>query len=289
MFSDSIVALVTPFKSSGEVDFDAYGRLIEWQIEQGTNGIVPCGCTGEAATLSHDEQQQCIRFATERIAGRVPVIAGTGSNSTREALTLTKFAREVGADAALLITPYYNKPTPAGQIAHYRTIAEAVELPIVLYNVPSRTGTNMLPQTVAELSKTSNIVAVKEAGGSVDQVSQIISLCGITVLSGDDSLTLPMMSVGATGVISVAANVVPAKLAAMCEQFSKGDLEGARSIHFELLPLFKSLFLETNPMPVKAALAAMGLIENNLRLPLTPMLPDKFAQLEVVLRQLELI
>ncbi|HUW60318.1 MAG TPA: 4-hydroxy-tetrahydrodipicolinate synthase [Candidatus Bathyarchaeia archaeon] len=286
MFSGSIVALVTPFKKNFEIDLDAYGRLIDRQIEQGTHGLVPCGCTGEAATLSHDEQKRCIRFTVERAAGRVPVIAGTGSNNTHEAVGLTRYAKEVGAAAALLITPYYNKPTPAGQIAHFTAVAKAADIPNILYNVPGRTGTNMLPQTVAELSKIDNIVAIKEAGGSVDQVSHIISLCGITVLSGDDSLTLPMMAVGAKGVISVAANVAPAKTAKMCSSFLDGDIDAARRLHHELFGLFKGLFIETNPMPVKAALAHMGLIENILRMPLTPMLPDKFAQLEVVLKQL---
>lgn len=289
MYKGSIVALVTPFTETFAVDYDAYGRLIDWQIEQGTDAIVPCGCTGEAATLSHDEQKQLIKFAVERIAGRVPVIAGTGSNSTTEALSLTKYAKEIGADAALLITPYYNKPTHAGLIAHYTTIANGAGIPIILYNVPSRTGTNIMPQTVADLSKVPNIVAIKEAAGSVDQVSQILGLCPITVLSGDDSLTLPMMAVGATGVISVAANVVPAKMHVLCDAFARGDLAAARAIHFELLPLFKALFIETNPMPVKATLAAMGLIRNVLRLPLTSMLADKYAQLEPVLKQLALI
>jgi 4-hydroxy-tetrahydrodipicolinate synthase len=288
MFRGSIVALVTPFKDNFKVDFDAYGRLIDWQLEQGTDGIVPCGCTGEAATLTHEEQEKVIQFAVERVAGRVPVIAGTGSNNTREALSLTRYAREVGADGALLITPYYNKPTPAGQKLHYTSIAEAVDIPIVLYNVPSRTGTNMLPETVAELSKTPNITAIKEASGNVDQVSQIRSACDITILSGDDSLTLPMMALGATGVISVAANVVPGPVARMCREFHNGNLEAARAIHYELMPLFKALFLETNPMPVKAALAWMGLIENHLRLPLTPMQETKFAQLEPVLQKLGL-
>ena len=289
MFSGSIVALVTPFKDSGEVDFDAYGRLVDWHIEQGTNGLAPCGCTGEAATLSHDEQKRCIRFVVERVAGRIPVIAGTGSNNTSEALVLTAYAKEAGADGALLIMPYYNKPTPSGQIAHFTTIARQVDIPIVLYNVPSRTGMNMLPQTVAELNKLPNIVAIKESAGSVDQVSQILDLCDIVVLSGDDSLTLPMMAVGARGVISVAANVVPAKLAALCAEFDHGHVEAARTIHYELMPLFKALFLETNPMPVKAALARMGGIKNILRLPLTPMLPGPFAQLEAVLKDLAVV
>lgn len=213
MFRGSIVALATPFKPNFDIDFDAYARLIQFQIEQGTDGIVPCGCTGEAATLAHAEQEQIIRYCIEKVAGRVPVIAARWiSNNTKEALSLTKFAKDVGADGALLITPYYNKPTPAGQIAHYKLIAEETGIPIMLYNVPSRTGTNILPETVAEMAKVPNIVAIKEAAGSVDQVSAIKSLCDITVLSGDDSLTLPMMAVGATGVVSVAARSRPGPL-----------------------------------------------------------------------------
>ncbi len=289
MFRGSIVAVATPFKENYEIDFDAYGRLIDFHLENGTDGIVPCGCTGEAATLQHKEQEQCVRFTVERVAGRVPVIAGTGSNSTLEALSLTKYAKEVGADGALLITPYYNKPTPAGQILHYSTIAKAVDIPIVLYNVPGRTGTKMLPETIAELSKVPNIVCIKEACGSVDQVSEIRSHCDITIMSGDDSLTLPMMAVGATGVISVAANVAPAKVAAMCAAWDKGDLAEAQRLHYELLPLFKGLFLETNPMPVKAALAKMGLIQNVLRMPLTPMRSEMFAKLEPILKQVDAI
>lgn len=289
MFRGSIVALVTPFKGNFEIDFEAYGRLIDFHIEKGTNGIVPCGCTGEAATLSHDEQKKCIRFAVERIAGRVTVIAGTGSNNTREAADLTKYAKEVKADGALLIMPYYNKPTPAGQIAHYTTIAKAVDIPIMLYNVPSRTGMNMDPKTVAELNKLPNVVAIKEAAGSVDQVSQIKSLCDIIVMSGDDSLTLPMMAVGGTGVVSVAANVVPAEIADMCAKANAGDFAAARAVHYTLMPLFKGLFFETNPMPVKAALAKMGLIENVLRLPLLPMSEPAYARLEPILKDLKLI
>lgn len=289
MFSGSIVALVTPFTETGEVDFDAYGSLIDWHLAEGTDGIVPCGCTGEAATLSHDEQKQCIRFAMERVAGRVPVIAGTGSNNTREAIGLTRYAKELGCDGALLITPYYNKPTRAGQIAHYQTIAETVDIPIVLYNVPGRTGTKMEPDTIAALSLIPNIVSIKEACGSVDQVSQIRQLCDIGVVSGDDSLTLPMMAVGATGVISVAANVVPKKMAALCQAALDGDYEAARAIHYELMPLFKGLFIESNPIPLKAALARMGRIGNHLRLPLTPMTPEGFAKLEPVLAGLGLI
>lgn len=285
MYRGSIVALVTPFSENFEIDFDAYGRLIDFQIERGTHGIVPCGCTGEAATLSHDEQKQCVKFTVERVAGRVPVIAGTGSNNTKEALDLTAYAKEAGADGALLITPYYNKPTPAGQIAHYRTIAEHVDIPIMLYNVPGRTGTKMSPETIAELSKTPNIVSIKEACGSVDQVTQILARCDINVVSGDDALTLPMMAVGARGVVSVAANVVPDRIAALCDEFDAGNLEAARAIHYEIAPLCTALFVETNPIPVKAILADMGLIKNVLRLPLTPMTPEAFAQIKPVLKE----
>ena len=288
MFRGSIVAVVTPFKDDGAIDYQAYARLVDFHLDRGTHGIVPCGCTGEAATLSHDEQKQLIKFCVERVNGRVPVVAGAGSNNTREAIDLTRFAREVGADAVLSITPYYNKPTKEGQIAHYRAIAEAVDIPIMLYNVPGRTGTNIEPQTVAELSRIPNIASIKEAAGSLDQVSQIRSLCNINVLSGDDSLTLPMMAVGAAGVVSVAANVAPDKLAALCDEWDNGNVAAAQAIHYELMPLFKALFVQTNPLPVKAVLAHMGLIKNNLRLPLTPLPPDKFAQIKPVIEQLHL-
>ncbi len=288
MFKGSYVALVTPFTAAGAIDYEAYGRLVDFQLDGGTNGLLPCGCTGEAATLSHEEQKACIRFVTERVAGRVPVVAGTGSNNTQEALGLTAFAQAVGCDGSLLITPYYNKPTPAGQIAHYTTIAQAVDIPIMLYNVPGRTGTKMLPETVAELSKVPNIVSIKEACGSVDQVSQIISLCDIDVISGDDSLTLPMMSVGAVGVVSVAANVVPAEVSALCAAAARGDYETARSIHYKLTPLFKGLFVETNPMPVKAALAKMGLMEDHLRLPLVTISDPARKVVEALMKDLGL-
>ncbi|MCC6142829.1 MAG: 4-hydroxy-tetrahydrodipicolinate synthase [Candidatus Hydrogenedentes bacterium] len=289
MFSGSIVALVTPFKSNYEIDWDAYGRLVDWHIAQGTHGLVPCGCTGEAATLSHAEQKQCIRFVKERVAGRIPVIGGTGSNNTREAIDLTSYAKEIGCDGALLITPYYNKPMPAGQIAHYRAVAEAVDIPIMLYNVPGRTGTNMLPETVAALNEIPNIVSIKEAAGSVDQCSQIRVLCDINILSGDDSLTLPMMSVGASGVVSVCANVAPAQMSALTEAALAGDFAKAREIHLSLMPIFKAMFVETNPMPVKATLAKMGLIENILRLPLTPLSEAGWQRIEPVLKKFGLI
>jgi len=291
MWSGSMVALVTPFRKDFTVDYDAYGRLVDFHLEHGTNAIVPCGCTGEAATLEHLEQKECIRFVVERVAGRVPVIAGAGSNSTREAIKLTGYAAGVGADGALLITPYYNKPTPAGQIAHYQAVATAVpDLPLVLYNVPSRTGIELQPPTVAELTKINNVVAIKEAGGKADRVAEILSLCDITVISGDDGLTLPMMALGAIGVISVAANVVPQSMAGLCRYCLEGDFGRARDLHYHLLGLFRALFAETNPMPVKAALAEMGLIQNVLRLPLVPMTSPMFGQhLKPVMEELGLI
>lgn len=289
MFQGSFPALVTPFKENFEVDYDAYGRLVDFHLENGTDGIVPCGCSGEAATLSHDEQKALIRFVVERVAGRVPVVAGTGSNNTAEAVGLTKYAKEVGADGALLITPYYNKPTPAGQVAHYTMVAEQAQIPIMLYNVPGRTGTKISPETIAELSKVPYIVSVKEACGSVDQVSQILHQCDINVMSGDDSLTLPMMAVGAKGVVSVAANIVPRLISDLCKAANAGDFAKAKELHYKMLPLGTALFLETNPMPVKAALAKMGMIKNVLRLPLVSMTDASAARMDPVLKELGLI
>ncbi|MFP6616443.1 MAG: 4-hydroxy-tetrahydrodipicolinate synthase [Candidatus Hydrogenedentota bacterium] len=289
MYSGSFVALVTPFKDNFDIDFDAYGRLIDMQLENGTHGIVPAGCTGEAATLTHDEQKKLISFAINRIAGKVPVVAGTGSNNTAETLDFTQYAKEAGADGALMLTPYYNKPTREGIIAHYTTVADKIELPIMLYNVPGRTQLKMEPETIATLAKHPNIVSVKEACGSVDQVSQIRSQSDINIMSGDDPLTLPMMAVGASGVVSVAANVVPDKVAALTNAFHAGDLQKAREIHYEILPLNKALFAETNPMPVKKILAEMGLIKNVLRLPLTPMLQQKYDAIKSIVAQFGLI
>ena len=289
MIKGSIPALVTPFKENFDIDYDAYGRLVDFHLENGTDGIVPCGCSGEAATLSHDEQKALIRFVVERVAGRVPVVAGTGSNNTAEAVGLTKYAKEVGADGALLITPYYNKPTPAGQIAHYTMVAEQAQIPIMLYNVPGRTGTKISPETIAALSKVPFIVSVKEACGSVDQVSQILHQCDINVMSGDDSLTLPMMAVGAKGVVSVAANIVPRLISDLCKAANAGDFPKAKELHYKMLPLGTALFLETNPMPVKAALAKMGMIKNVLRLPLVSMTDESAARMDPVLKELGLI
>ncbi len=289
MFEGSIVALATPFNKNGEIDFKSLENLIEFHIGEKTDGILPCGCTGEAATLTHDEQKKIIEFVVRKVNKRIPVIAGTGSNSTEEALDLTSFAKKAGADAALLITPYYNKPTPKGQYLHYQKIAAEVDIPIILYNVPSRTGTNMLPETIAKLSEIPNIVAVKEANPSLDQVSKIISLCDITVLSGNDSVTLPILSVGGKGVISVVANVVPRKIHELVQNFKEGKLKEARKIHYELYPLFEALFYETNPIPVKEALALMGKIQPNLRLPLCRMGEESKEKLVKVLKDLGLV
>ncbi|HSF69491.1 MAG TPA: 4-hydroxy-tetrahydrodipicolinate synthase [Nitrospira sp.] len=290
MFSGSIVAIVTPFRK-GKVDERAFADLIEWQIANGTNGIVPCGTTGESATLTHEEHHRVIKLTVEVVKGRVPVIAGTGSNSTDEAISLTQHAREAGADAALLITPYYNKPSQEGLYRHYKAVAEAVDLPLVLYNIPGRTGVNMLPATVARLAVMKNIVGIKEGSGSVQQASDIAQACGdrLTVLSGDDPLTLPMMAVGAKGVITVTANVMPKEMAQLVASFLAGRLDEARRIHFALSPLFAALFYETNPIPVKEALGMMGKIDPELRLPLCTMSADHRTQLARVLKEMQLI
>src|SRR5512147_923366 len=232
MFTGSLIAIVTPFRK-GQLDERAFGDLIEWQIANGTNGIVPCGTTGESATLTHEEHHRVVKLAVEVASRRVPVIAGTGSNSTDEAISLTRHAKEAGADGALLITPYYNKPTQEGLYRHYKAVAESVEIPQILYNIPGRTGVNMLPSTIARLSSIKTIVGVKEGSGSVQQASDIVQMCGdrLTVLAGDDALTLPMMAVGAKGVITVTANIVPAEMAALVNAFSNGRIADAQRIH----------------------------------------------------------
>lgn len=290
MFAGSLVAIVTPFRQ-GTVDERALAELIEWQIANGTNGIVPCGTTGESATLSHSEHNRVIELTVEVVHRRVPVIAGTGSNSTAEAITLTKHAKQAGADGALLITPYYNKPTQEGLYRHYTAIAEAVDLPLILYNIPGRTGVNMLPSTIARLSAIKTIVGVKEGSGSVQQASDIVQMCGdrFTVLAGDDSLTLPMMAVGGKGVITVTANVMPMEMAGLVKAFASGRIDEARRIHFKLSPLFAALFYETNPIPVKEALGLMRKIDPELRLPLCPMAQDTREKLIRVLKDAALI
>ena len=290
MFTGSLVAIVTPFRK-GKVDERALADLIEWQIASGTNGIVPCGTTGESATLSHDEHNRVIELTVEVVRRRVPVVAGTGSNSTEEAIALTKHAKQAGADGALLITPYYNKPTQEGLYLHYQAVAEAVDLPLVLYNIPGRTGVNMLPATIARLTALPTVVGVKEGSGSVQQASDLVQMCGerLTVLAGDDALTLPMMAVGGKGVITVTANIMPAEMAALVSAFTEGKIEESRRIHFKLSPLFAALFFETNPIPVKEALSLMGKIDPGLRLPLCPMAQDPREKLIEVLKEASLI
>jgi 4-hydroxy-tetrahydrodipicolinate synthase len=290
MFKGSIVAIVTPFKK-GKVDEKALGDLIEWHISQGTHGIVPCGTTGESATLDYKEHYRVIEFTIEKVNKRVPVIAGTGANATDETIMLTKQAKKYGAEAALLVTPYYNKPTQEGLYRHYKEVAEAVDIPLVLYNVPGRTAVNMLPSTVARLAEIKNIVAIKEASGDMKQVSEIIRLCGdkITVISGDDFTTLPLLALGGKGVISVSANVAPKDVSMMCSSWLKGQFDKARAIHYKLEPLNAAMFIETNPIPVKTALAMMGRIQEELRLPLCEMSSANKEKLRKVLVDLKLI
>lgn len=287
MFQGSIVALVTPFKQ-GELDEKALRDLVEFHVAEGTNAIVPCGTTGESATLSHEEHCRVIEIVINQAKKRVPVIAGAGSNSTKEAVFLTEHAKKSGADAVLSITPYYNKPTQAGLYQHFKTIAEQVDIPIVLYNVPGRTGVNMLPDTVVELSKIKNIVGVKEASGSLDQAGAILQHTddSFDVISGEDSLTFPMMAMGAKGVISVTANVAPKKMAQMCKAVLENNMIEARKLHYELIDLSKAVFYETNPIPAKKAVYLMGLIENEIRLPLVEMTKENTEKLKTVMKNL---
>ena len=290
MFKGSIVAIITPFKD-GKVDEAAYRALIDFQIENGTSAIVPCGTTGESATLSMDEHAQVIDIAVDAVKKRVPVIAGAGSNCTREAIALTGHAKKAGADATLQVTPYYNKPTQEGLYGHYRAIAEAVPFPQVLYNVPGRTSVNMLPETVARLAELPEVVAVKEASGNLGQMCEIVRLAGdkITLLSGDDNLTLPVLAIGGKGVISVVANIVPKETADTVRAWEDGDLDKARELFFRFLPLSRAMFYETNPVPVKTAAALMGKIGEEMRLPQVPMSLPNLQKLKDVLKSYQLI
>ena len=267
-----MVAVVTPFRD-GKVDFTALDVLVERQIVAGQKAIVPCGSTGESATLTHDEHAQVIEAVVAKADGRVSVIAGTGSNATAEAIDLTRAAESAGADGALLISPYYNKPTQDGIYEHYRAVAEAVQIPLITYNIPGRTGSTIETSTLLRLSDIDNIVAVKEATGSLDRVMDVVAACGdkLAVLSGDDPLTLPMISLGAVGLISTTANVAPREIAELTELALEGRTAEASALHYRLLPLMRALFLETNPIPVKAAVAMLGLCEDELRLPLLTM------------------
>ena len=281
MFKGVFVAIVTPFKN-GRIDEEALRGLIDFQTAGGVDGIVPCGTTGESATLNHEEHDQVIRIAVDACKGKASVLAGTGSNSTQEAIQLSRNAKNAGADGLLQITPYYNKPNQEGLYHHFSSIADAVDLPIVLYNVPSRTSVNMVPETVVRLAKTENIVGIKEASGSLQAISKIIDDCGkdFTVLSGDDPLLWPILAIGGKGVISVTANILPAKVAALCKAAAIGDIAEARSLHYELMDINDSLFIDTNPIPVKAALHLMGKIENELRGPLIELSKDTLERLK---------
>jgi 4-hydroxy-tetrahydrodipicolinate synthase len=269
MFSGSLVALVTPF-SRGEVDYATLERLVDWHVQEGSDGLVPVGTTGESPTVSVAEHEKIIEVVVRRAGGRIPVIAGAGANSTAEAIELTRFSKKVGAQATLQVCPYYNKPTQEGLYRHFAAIAEAVDLPMVLYNIPSRTGVTMSPETVARLAGIRQVVGIKEATGSMDQTSEILARCRITVLSGDDSLTLPLMALGAKGVISVVANVVPKDVKRLTAAMLAGNLAEAQAAHRKLFPLCRAMFLETNPIPIKTAMKWMGLVESDeKRLPLT--------------------
>ncbi len=283
----AFTALVTPFKN-GRVDEERYREFIEWQIQEGINGVVPCGTTGESATLSHSEHEDVIRICIDQVKGRVPVIAGAGSNNTKEAVGLAKFAKDAGADAILLITPYYNKPTQEGLIAHYKAIAKEVPVPTIVYNVPGRTGVNVEARTMARLYKEiPDVIGVKEATGNLTQVSDILEFCDsdFILLSGDDFTILPSLAIGGKGVISVVSNIAPRVTAAMCAAALKGDNATAKKLHFELAPLCRACFLETNPAPVKTALAMMGKMEYDLRLPMVPLSLPNMQKLQETLKE----
>jgi len=288
MFEGAYTAMITPFRD-GKVDNDRLIANVRFQIAGGITGLVPVGTTGESPTLCHAEHRQVIQTVVQAAAGKVKVIAGTGSNATSEALELTRHAKSVGAAAALMVNPYYNKPTQEGLYRHFMAVADGVGLPIILYNIPGRTGITMSPATVARLYKHPSIVAIKEATGSMDMASEIAGLCDIPILSGDDSLTLPLMSLGGRGVISVISNLLPGRVAALVKNGLEGDYEQARRIHYELLPLFKAAFIETNPIPIKIAMQMAGLDTGEVRLPLCEMARENHAALEAVLRQMKII
>ena len=286
MFKGSIVAIVTPFKGDA-VDEAKLKELIEWQIKNGTNGIVPCGTTGESPTLSEKEHEHVIEVTVNTVAKRVPVIAGTGSNSTAEAVHMTKYAAKIGADACLVVTPYYNKPTNRGLYLHFKAVADSVKIPIILYNIAGRTGKNIEPELMAKLAQDCpNIVGVKEASGSLEQMQRIREVCpkDFILLSGDDALTLPLLSIGGVGVISVAANIVPKDVAGVINAFNKGDLKTAQALHAKLQPLIRALFIETNPIPVKTACELMGLCSSSMRLPLCDMEESTLLKLKTALK-----
>ena len=286
MFEGVFTALVTPFRG-GALDEPALCNLVERQVEAGVEGVVPCGSTGEAATLSHAEHRRVVEVCVAAARGRVQVLAGTGSNSTSESIELTRHAREAGADGAVLISPYYNKPTQEGVVAHYAAVARATGFPLVVYNIPGRTASNILPATMARLAEIDQVVGVKEACGDLAQISRVVALCpeGFTVLSGDDALILPVIAVGGRGVISTTSNVAPRAVVELVDAARRGDLARARELHLRLLPLVDALFCETNPIPVKAALALLGQIDDEIRLPLTPLGAANRGRLQAVLKE----
>lgn len=291
MFKGSMVAIVTPFFRDGRFDEESFRRLVEFQIENGTDGIVPCGSTGEAATLDHEGHSQVIKACIDQVNKRIPVLAGTGSNSTAEAIELSQAAKRAGADGILLISPYYNKPSQEGLFQHFKALADNVQLPQVLYNVPGRTGINISVETTVRLAELPNIVALKDASGGVSQASEILARAGdkIDILSGDDSLTLPFMACGAKGLISVTANIMPAEMKALVSSIRENRWEDARQMHYKLLDLHEAMFIESNPVPVKTALEMMGLCSAQVRLPLVPMQPETLAELRKVLIRYRLI
>jgi 4-hydroxy-tetrahydrodipicolinate synthase len=290
MFSGSYVALVTPFKN-GLVDYAKIEELVEWHIQNGTAGIVPCGTTGESATLSNEEHEQVIAVTVKAARKRLKVIAGTGSNSTDEAVAMTVFAEKAGCDGALLVSPYYNKPTQKGLFLHFKTVADSVKIPLMLYNIQSRTGVNISPLTVAKLAaECANIVAIKEASGSLEQMAHIHALCpGMDLLSGDDALTLPVLSIGGTGVVSVVANIVPRAVADLVASWQKGDVAAAQKLHYRLLALVKAMFIETNPIPVKTAMGMAGMCLPELRLPMCEMEDANKLKLEHAMKEYGLL
>jgi 4-hydroxy-tetrahydrodipicolinate synthase len=290
MFNGSMAALITPFRD-GQIDVEAFERLVEFQIANGTSVLVPCGSTGESATLTHQEHVEIVRLSVSFAKGRVPVIAGTGSNSTQEAISLTRAAEQSGAAAALLISPYYNKPTQEGIYRHYKAVADATRLPLIVYNIPGRTASKIEATTIARLAEIERIIGIKEATGSLDETQEVIRLCGdrIELYCGDDSLTLPVLAVGGVGVISVVANVMPRQNAQLLAACRAGDWSTARRLHYQLLPLIRALFQETNPIGIKAALSMLGYCRDELRLPLLPMSDAPRAKLRAVMQQMGLL
>ncbi|MDR1928562.1 MAG: 4-hydroxy-tetrahydrodipicolinate synthase [Endomicrobium sp.] len=291
IFAGVYTALITPFKRNKKIDFNALGKIIEEQSKNGINGIVPCATTGESSTLSYDERKEILKFCVKNANGKIKVLAGTGSNSTDVAINLTKFAKEVGCDGALIVSPYYNKPTQYGLYLHFKSIADKVDIPIVLYNVLNRTSINIEPKTIMKLfNDCNNIIAIKEASGSLSQISTIKYLVpNIELISGDDMLTLPLLSIGGTGVISVLSNIIPVKIISLLKEFKKRNIIEAIKIHYELLPLIKAIFMETNPIPIKTAAFLLGMCRHDLRLPMSNMKRTNRVKLEMILRDFGLL